>query len=156
MVTMKKNICPTCGGTKDDRQLMIELPSEKTFKCFDKFHFNKGDIFRCRRLKCKNTVTGKATICDSCINKDKAKKRKIKRNQRAIGIKATRKKKVIWKDKADSHNYNRDPVQYFYLKRVGKAIYTKIDAEKRWSKTSLQKLTFLERNYMCRGNPEVK
>jgi hypothetical protein len=153
MVTMKKDKCPTCSGTKDDRkQLPERFPPQK---CFDRFHFSKGDIFRCRRLKCKNTVEGRKTICDNCIAKDKAKKRKIKRNQRAIGIKATRKKKVIWKDKQTTFKSN-EPLPVFYLKRKKSVIYTKFSPKGRWVKTSKQKLSSLERKFMCAGNPEFK
>jgi hypothetical protein len=92
--------------------------------------------------------------CEGCLEKDEKKKNRIKRAQRKIGIKATRKKKTEWKDKKPVEMKPNEQLPAFYLKRRAGVIYTKYSPKERWKKTSVQKLAHLERNYLCRGNPD--
>lgn len=92
-------------------------------------------------------------LCKKCLDKDEKKAKRIKRAQRKIGIKATRKKKTQWKEKPTKLESNK-PLPVFYLKRRKTVIYTKYSLKGKWKKTSVQKLAHLERNYLCRGNPD--
>lgn len=93
-------------------------------------------------------------LCGSCLAKDEKKANKIKRSQRKIGIKATRKKKVQWKDPKPVELKPNDPLPFFYLKRKASVIYVKYSLKGKWTLTSKQKLSHLERTMVCRGNPD--
>lgn len=119
------------------------------------------------RVKCKNQVSSyKDTLCKSCQEKDKKKKKTIQRRQRAIGIKLTRaKKKITWKSKPESE-IEFIPTKVFYAKRVDKVnvngttkkvVMLKYSPDKEWKVTTNSKINrLMEAGVPCVWNPIEK
>jgi hypothetical protein len=110
----------------------------------------------CRRhvRGCKNIVEKfDDTLCKKCKQHDKAKKKKIIRNQRAIGIKQrrNRKKKINWKSPVEKFDFN--PTKIIYAKREGKVVFTKHSLAEDWQSKTRQQFSSIEKRYSIVWNP---
>jgi len=143
LVRIKDKDCSICNDFTEEPEIINGQA----------YHVTKLNSTLCTRYNVTKKLLNK-DLCKSCLDKDEKKAKRIKRVQRKIGMKATRKKKTQWKDKKPVELKPNEQLPVFYLKRRAGVIYTKYSPKERWKKTSVQKLSHLERNYLCRGNPD--